>query len=152
MHSEELADESIDSDSRSLRSRVVPADEPKKEEAKPKGKWSAVSLKHAGKSLPDDLVKNFSCKIEEKSYTNTLNGNVVEEGEYTFDDSKSPKTIDFDIKTGHNEGKKQIGIFKIDGEKMTLVLAEADEKDRPTSFELAEGTDLIEVVLERVKP
>ncbi len=130
----------------------VAADDAKKEEAKPKGKWSAVSLKHAGKSLPEDLVKNFSCKIEEKSYTNTLNGNVVEEGEYTFDDSKSPKTIDFDIKSGHNEGKKQIGIFKIDGEKMTIVLAEADGKDRPTSFEVEEGNNVIEVVLERVKP
>ena len=130
----------------------VAADEPKKEETKLKGKWSAVSLKHAGQALPDDIVKNFKCNFEDKTYTNVMNEEVIEEGEYTIDDAKSPKTIDFNIKKGREEGKKQFGIFKIDGDKMTIVLTEADAKDRPTSFKIEEGSSLIEAVLERVKP
>jgi uncharacterized protein (TIGR03067 family) len=122
----------------------VAADEPKKKvETTVKGKWSLVSLKHGGKSAPADLLK---------TYSNVMNGETIEEGEYKFDDDKSPKTIDFDIKKGHSEGKKQVGIFKIEDDKMTLVLAEPDATDRPTSFEVKEGSDVIEAVLERVKP
>ena len=131
----------------------VAADEPKKKVAtKFKGKWSLVSLSHGGKAAPADVLKDFKCTFEEKRYNNIMNGEVFEEGEYKFDDDKSPKTIDFDIKKGHNEGKKQVGIFKIEDDKMTLVLAEPDATDRPTSFEVKEGSNVIEAVLERVKP
>jgi hypothetical protein len=49
---------------------LVSADDAKKEETKLKGKWSAVSLKHAGREVPDDIVKNFTCTFEEKTYNN----------------------------------------------------------------------------------
>jgi uncharacterized protein (TIGR03067 family) len=130
----------------------VAADDAKKEETKLKGKWTAVSLKQAGQNLPDDLLKSFSWTFEEKTYNNVVNGEVVEEGDYTFDDTKSPKTIDLDIKKGRDEGKKQVGIFKIEGDKITMVVAEAGVKDRPTSFKIEEGSNLIEAVFERVKP
>jgi uncharacterized protein (TIGR03067 family) len=132
---------------------LVAADEPKKKEATTfKGTWSIVSLKHGGKDAPADLFKDFRCTFEEKTYNNVMNGEIVEEGEYKFDDDKSPKTIDFDIKKGQNEGKKQVGIFKIEHDKITIVLAEPDATDRPTSFEVKEGSNAIEAVLERVKP
>jgi uncharacterized protein (TIGR03067 family) len=97
-------------------------------------------------------VKNFKFTFDEKTYTNVVSGNVIEEGEFSFDDSKSPKTIDFDIKKGSDEGKKQFAIFKIDGDKLTMIAAAPGEKDRPTSFELKEGSNLIEAVFERDKP
>jgi uncharacterized protein (TIGR03067 family) len=125
---------------------------PKKKETTLKGKWSLVSLSHGGKAVSEDVVKDFKCTFEEKTYNNVMNGETIEEGEYKFDDAKSPKTIDFDIKKGHNEGKKQVGIIKIEDDKMTLVLAEADVTDRPASFKVEEGSSLIEAVLERVKP
>jgi uncharacterized protein (TIGR03067 family) len=131
---------------------LVGADEPKKKETTLKGKWSLVSLTHGGKAASADLLKDFKSTFEEKSYKNVMNGEVIEEGEFSFDDAKSPKTIDFDIKKGHSEGKKQVGIFKIEEEKLTLVLAEPDVTERPTSFKIEEGSRLIEAVLERVKP
>lgn len=130
---------------------LVAADDPKKETSL-KGTWLAVSMKQAGKALPDEALKDFKCKFEEKSYSNVVNGETIEEGDYTFDDSKSPKTIDFDIKKGHDEGKKQVGIYKIEDDKVTMVLAMPGEKDRPTSFEPKEGSDVFEVVLKREKP
>ena len=69
----------------------------------------------------------------------------------TFDDSKSPKTIDFDIKKGNDEGKKQVGIFKIEEDKVTMVLGMPGEKDRPTSFTVEAGSNVVEVVLKREK-
>jgi uncharacterized protein (TIGR03067 family) len=131
----------------------VAADEPKKKVATTlKGKWSLVSVSHGGKAAPADVIKDFKFTFEEKTYNNVMNGETLQEGEYKFDDGKSPKTIDFDIKKGHNEGKKQVGIFKIEDDKITIVLAEPDATDRPTSFEVKEGSNVIEAVLERVKP
>jgi uncharacterized protein (TIGR03067 family) len=126
-------------------------DDPKKEETKLKGKWTAVSVKVAGQATPDGDVKQFKFAFEEKTFTHVVRGNVLE-GEYSFDDSKSPKTIDLDIKKGRGEGKTQLAIFKIEGDKLTIVAAMPGEKDRPTSFELKEGSDLIEAVFERDKP
>ncbi len=128
------------------------ADEPKEEASKIKGKWSVVSLSHGGQALPAEVVKDFKCTFEDKKYSNVINGEVAQEGEYVFDDSKSPKTIDFDIKKGRDEGKKQLGIFKIEDDKMTIVLGETGATERPTSFKIEAGTTLIEAVFERVKP
>ncbi len=128
------------------------ADEPKKEASKLKGKWSIVSVSQGGNALPADALKDFKCTFEDKKYNNVVNGEVAEEGEYTFDDSKSPKTIDFDIKKGHDEGKKQVGIFKIEGDKMTMVLGEPGSTERPTSFKVDAASKVVEAVLERVKP
>jgi uncharacterized protein (TIGR03067 family) len=126
-------------------------DDAKKEETKLEGKWTAVSVKVAGKATPDGDAKLFKFTFEEKTFTHVVRGNLLE-GEFSIDDSKSPKTIDFDIKKGRGEGKKQLAIFKIEGDKLTLVAAMPGEKDRPTTFKVTEGSNLIEAVFERDKP
>ena len=132
------------------------ADEPKKEASKIKGKWSVVSISQGGNASPAEALKDYKFTFEEKryntSYLEVVNGEVAEEGEYTFDDSKAPKTIDFDIKKGKDEGKKQVGIFKIEDDKMTIVLGMPGATERPTSFKVEAGSMVLEVVFERVKP
>ncbi len=44
-----------------------------------------------------------------------------------------------------------MAIFKIDGDKLTIVAAAPGETDRPTSLKLEEGSQLIEAVFERDK-
>ena len=105
-----------------------------------------------GQPSPEAFVKNFRCKFEEKTYNNTLFGQVIEEGGYTLDPSRTPKTVDFDIKTGNDRGKKQLGIYKLEGDKLTLVLTQAGSTTRPDSFKIEPGAPVLEVVLQRVKP
>jgi len=129
------------------------ADDPKKDDADSlKGKWSAVSISMAGQPAPDDFVKGFKFTLDDKTYTNLIGDEVVEEGDYKIDASKSPKTIDFDIKKGQDQGKKQLGIYKIDGNKLTIVAATAGSDERPKAFKVEPGSQLLEVVLEKVKP
>jgi hypothetical protein len=45
-----------------------------------------------------------------------------------------------------------LGIYKIEGDKLTLVLSEAGSTTRPDSFKIEAGSPLLEVVLERLKP
>ena len=132
---------------------LVAADDPKKDDAElVKGKWSAVSMSMGGKPVPDDFVKNFKFNMDDKSYTNLMGTDVAEEGEYKIDSSKSPKTIDFDIKKGQDAGKKQLGIYKIDGGKLTIVAAMAGSDERPKSFKVEPESNVFELVLEKAKP
>ena len=119
---------------------------------RPKGNWSAISLTQAGRSAPEDLISKFKTSFDGKNYTNTADGQVVEEGGYTIDASKMPKTIDFDIKKGEGQGKKQLAIFQIEGDKLTLVVAEPGSPDRPKSIKPEKTDSVIEVVLKRAKP
>ncbi len=131
----------------------IAADEPKKDDAEAlKGNWSAVSMKERGRSAPDDLIKKFKVSFDGKGYTNTVDGDVIEVGGYTIDSSKTPKTIDFDIKKGQGEGKKQLGIFQIEGDKLTLVVGDPGSPDRPKSIKPEDTDSVAQVVLERVKP
>ena len=76
----------------------------------------------------------------------------MEEGGYTIDASKTPKTIDFDIKKGQDQGKKQLGIYKIEDNKLTIIAAQPGSTERPKSLQPAASDAMLEVVLERVKP
>jgi uncharacterized protein (TIGR03067 family) len=127
-------------------------DDAKKDDAESiKGKWVAVSLKQGGFSVPDEAAKEFRFKFDGKEYTNSAPGQS-EEGGYKIDSSKTPKTIDFDIKTGGDKGKKQLGIYKLDGDKLTIVASLAGETERPKSIEPGANDPVLVVVLEREKP
>ena len=131
---------------------LIAADEPKKDDSETfKGNWSIRSITIDGRAAPEDLVKNFRCQFDEKTYNDKVAGEVIEEGSYTIDASRAPKTIDFDIKKGPKEGKRQLGIYKIDGDRITLVMTQAGSTARPKSFKTEPGDSLVEVVLERVK-
>ena len=128
-------------------------DDAKKDDAEAiKGKWVAVSIKQGGFTAPDELVKAFKFEFDGKNYTNTGSGGQSEEGGFTLDSSKSPRTINFDIKTGNDKGKKQLGIYKLDGDKLTIVASTAGSTDRPKSLEPDANSPELLIVLKREKP
>ena len=119
-------------------------DPPKKDDADVlKGTWKALSVKQGGQIVPEEFVKSMTFNFDGKKYVQKVQGQS-EEGNYSIDASQSPKTIDLDIKTGNDQGKKQIGIYKIEDGKLTFVVAMAGSKDRPKSFKPEEGADVIE--------
>ena len=130
---------------------VAADDPPKKDDAELlKGTWKALSVKQGGQNVPEDFVKSMTFNFDGKKYIQKAQ-DQSEEGNYSIDASQSPKTIDLDIKTGNDQGKKQFGIYKIEDGKLTFVFAMAGSKDRPKSFKSDEGADTIEFVLEREK-
>ena len=131
---------------------TIAADEPKKldDAEQLKGDWKVASLTRGGEAVPADFVTGVKINFDGKDYVNTA-GDMVEEGSYTLDATQSPKTIDFDIKKGPDAGKKQLGIYKLDGGKLKLTVAEAGSKERPKSFESKEGDGNLEFVFEREK-
>jgi uncharacterized protein (TIGR03067 family) len=129
------------------------ADDAKKDDAESlKGKWSAVSMSMNGQAVSDDFVKSLKMTFDDKTYTMTTGDTTAEEGSYTVDTSKSPKTIDLDIKTGNDAGKQQVGLFKIEANRLTFLFGLPGSKERPKSFKVEEGSPTVEIVLEKAKP
>ncbi len=132
---------------------LVAADDAKKEDADSvKGKWSVTSLSHSKQSVEADLIKDLKFVFDDKTYSITGVEPFSEEGNYAIDASKAPNTIDFDIKKGRDEGKQQLGIFKVEGNKLTIVASMAGATERPTSFTIEDGSPMLEIVLEKMKP
>jgi uncharacterized protein (TIGR03067 family) len=132
---------------------ILAADEPKKDDAEAfKGNWSVLSIKFAGQEAPADDLKNMKFKFDGKVYINTIGEQVIEEGDYRIDASKTPKTIDFDIRKGRDSGKKQLALYKIDGDKLTIVAGQPGSSERPKSLTPEPTDQVLYAVLERAKP
>jgi uncharacterized protein (TIGR03067 family) len=130
----------------------IAAAEPRTDDTKAlKGNWQAVSIKAGGDDAPPDEVRKFTFSFTETTYTNTIDGQVVEEGGYTIDASTTPKTIDLDIKKGPDDGKKQLGVYRLDGDRLTIVAAQAGSTERPKSLKPKDAADAMTFVLDRVK-
>jgi uncharacterized protein (TIGR03067 family) len=74
-----------------------------------------------------------------------------EEGTMKLDPTKKPATIDLAITSGNDKGKSQVGIYKIDGDSITICLARPGETDRPTEFKSTEENGNILVTIKRKK-
>jgi|ERR1019366_1277072 uncharacterized protein (TIGR03067 family) len=118
----------------------------KKAAPKIEGTWSATGGSSEGKKVPDDLIAKamFVGVFKDGKYKVSVMGKDLETGTYKVDVSKKPATIDLTAADGKDEGKTQLGIFIIEGDKLTIAVGKADSKDRPKSFE---GGDGVEVML-----
>jgi len=61
----------------------------------------------------------------------------------TIDPTKTPKTIDYEMKEGVNAGKTQLGIYEFEGDKFRSCFA-APGADRPKEFKGGEKLTLSE--------
>ena len=76
------------------------------------------------------------------------------QGDFKLDPSKDPKQIDFTLRTSpgaEQKGKSSLGIYKLDGDKLTFHAAHpGGASGRPTS-RARRGQDSMVLTLERVK-
>ncbi len=124
----------------SLTFLLAAGDPEKADLAKLQGDWQMVSGTRDGMVMPEAMTKTGKRVCKDHSTTVTVNGALLMTADFTVDASKNPKQIDYDVKAGANEGKKQLGIYKIDddGKTVTFCFA-APDKDRPDAFESKAG-------------
>lgn len=104
------------------------------------GKWAVASMEHGGKhSKPADLAA-LTLEIDGTRFT-------ARDGVDTKEDAKvialqaraKPATIDLQITAGTDLDKVIRGIWKRDGDALTVCVAEP-AKERPKAFAAREGT------------
>jgi uncharacterized protein (TIGR03067 family) len=115
------------------------------------GTWKIETFSADGMKASADFVKQVTFVIKDNKYTLTINGKEAETGTIKLDPSKKPKTIDFDITGGNDKGKKQPGIYTLEGDTFTFCMAHPGETDRPTKLESTKESKTILSVMKREK-
>ena len=117
----------------------APADAVKKEMAQLEGEWTMVSGERDGQLLPDNFLQNAKRVAKDGVSTITFGDMVYMKAKFSVDSTKKPKTIDYEIVEGPTKGKRVLGIYEIDGDKVKFCFAAAD-KDRPSEFTAKAGS------------
>ena len=110
----------------------------KKDMALLQGEWSMVSGSADGQPMPEQMRKQMKrvCKGDEA--TTTMGSQTFMKAKITIDPSKKPKTIDYLMTDGFTKGKKQLGIYEVNGDTFKSCFAKPDA-ERPTEFESKPG-------------
>lgn len=118
----------------------APAGKEKAEPAKVDGEWIVEKYVSGGRENEKRKGMHFTF-ADGKVH-------VKEEGaagiDYTADAKKNPATIDLAA------GKENIpGIYKVEGDTLTICFPKGGKGERPTKFESPEGTDIVVMTLKR---
>jgi uncharacterized protein (TIGR03067 family) len=120
----------------------------KKELANLQGTWQTVSVEIDGEPLRGGF-KGDRMEIKGEGFLLVSRlGNVG--GVLKVDPTKRPKTIDTETIVGENKGTKALGIYVLDGDKLTVCYA-PEPNPRPTEFRTTPKSGRSLVVYKRVK-
>jgi uncharacterized protein (TIGR03067 family) len=115
----------------------------KKDLAQLQGEWTMVSASADGQSMSEDMLKQMKRVCKGDEITVTMGDQVFLKAKITIDPSKKPKTIDYDMTEGFSKGKKQLGIYELNGDTFKACFNSAGA-ERPTEFKSGEGLTLSE--------
>lgn len=115
------------------------------------GKWVVESVVRDGKEDPE--LKGAVREHKGGEYTITpAEGKKAQavKGKVATDAKKSPATIDMTPSAGRYKDQVLKGIYKVDGDTLTVAFAEPG-KDRPAAFESKPGGGVVLAVHKRAK-
>ena len=115
----------------------------KKDLAQLQGEWTMVSGSADGQAMPDDMRKEMKRVCKGDEITVTMGDRVFLKAKITLDPSKKPKAIDYDMTEGFSKGKKQLGIYELNGDTFKACF-NSPGAERPTEFKAGEGFTLSE--------
>ena len=120
-----------------------PSDDSAEAEAKKLlGTWAVVSCEKDGEKVPERILQGEAAFA--KSVTH--DEEIKSEDRYTLDPRAKPRAINLTDK----EGRKTLGIYSLEGEKLQICWTERG-KTRPTEFAAKSGSGFDLFVLKREK-
>jgi uncharacterized protein (TIGR03067 family) len=105
----------------------------KKDLAQLQGEWVMVSGSADGRPMPEEMLKQMKRVCKGDEITVMMGDQLFIKAKITIDPSKKPKTIDYQMLEGSTKGKKQLGIYELEGDKFKSCFA-APGAERPTDF------------------
>jgi uncharacterized protein (TIGR03067 family) len=110
----------------------------KNDKARLQGEWSMVSGSADGNAMPDAMRETARrvCKGDET--TVTLGAQLIMKAKFTIDPSRKPKTIDYEMIDGPTKGKRQLGIYELEGDTVKFCFGSPGSA-RPPDFTSKQG-------------
>jgi uncharacterized protein (TIGR03067 family) len=122
----------------------------KKDLAQLQGEWSMVSGSADGYPIPEVMLPNSKRACKGDELTATVGGQLVMKAKITIDPVKKPKTIDYDVIEGPTKGKKHLGIYEVESDRLKSCFG-APDAERPTDFTSKPGDKRTSTVWKRAK-
>ena len=105
----------------------------KKDRTQLQGEWSMVSGSADGSAMPEAMRTTARRVCKDDETTVTVGGQLFMKAKFTIDPSRKPKTIDYQMIDGQTKGKKQLGIYEIDGDTVKFCFG-SPGSERPPDF------------------
>jgi uncharacterized protein (TIGR03067 family) len=114
------------------------------------GKWTVVRAERDGRAAAE--IAGQALQIEDGKFSIRKNGVTIFGGTLWFDEFASPCAIDFRHTGYTSAGTTWQGIYRIDGDTLTICDNAGDmERSRPTSFDTEANSGLVMVVFKRAE-
>jgi uncharacterized protein (TIGR03067 family) len=126
--------------------------EDKKDEDALQGNWKVTSVENNGKKAEAKVIANMRLVVAGDKMTALDGKDVMDEYTFRLDPTTRPRAIDLKVQTGDEKGKTVRGIYRVEGDALTVCVAEPDKKDRPKEFLAPEGSSFMLLVFQRAKP
>jgi uncharacterized protein (TIGR03067 family) len=128
----------------------APSDAVKKDLSRFEGEWLLVSGERDGQAIPAEYLKSGKRVFKDGEVTVTFADMLLMKAKVTVDPGKKPNAINYDVTDGVLKGKKQSGIYEIDGDTVKFCFS-APDQERPADFTTKEGSGRTLTVWKRAK-
>ena len=114
------------------------------------GSWTMFLCFVNCEELSPDQVKSGELVVDDNEYRPKLGASATATT-IKVDSSKVPHAIDFTYTAGPQKGQMVKGIYKIEGDDLTICRGLTDRAERPTEFAASVDSNLLLVVWKRAK-
>ena len=116
------------------------------------GTWAATKAERDGKAA-DDVVGNRLSFTGNRFRIQSRDGKPLYSGTVRVDPGAKPAAIDFEHTEGAQQGTAWKGIYRLDGDTLTVCdNAPNLDKARPAAFEAKSGSGYVLITFKRAKP
>jgi uncharacterized protein (TIGR03067 family) len=118
-----------------LHALHIAAEQEKTDVDRIQGAWKTIKVEVEGKPPPPEFVEKGKFVFKGNKVSIFQDDKVTEEATFVLDPAKKPPTIDLTATAGPGKGKVAYGIYRIEGDTLTLCIGDK----RPSEFK-GQGT------------
>jgi uncharacterized protein (TIGR03067 family) len=103
------------------------------------GTWAVTSSIYDGRPAPEEVVRSIKRIVNDNHVVWKRDGKSFAGTTVQLDPVAEPKAIDVIPDGGRNRGERVLGIYKLDGDRLTICMA-APGQPRPKEFQADKGS------------